>query len=44
MASQITGVSIVCSTVCLFRWIHTHTQRASNVEMFSFDDVIMQRA
>ena len=60
MASQITGVSIVCSTVCSAtdqrkhhaprRWplwgnppviCEFPTQRASNAENISFDDVIM---
>ena len=49
MASQITHVSIACSAVCSGTYCEGNpsviggflSQRASNAEMFPFDDVIM---
>ena len=46
MASQITGVSIVCSTVCvreIHRWqVDFPPKKPVTQKMFPFDDVIMQ--
>ena len=44
MASQITGVSIVCASVGSGADQRKTAQKASNAKMFPFDDVIMYDA